>query len=209
MGHVFAIALATGQVVSDYGFVPGSPDGIVEGTGAAAGDLFLNTNSGTVVELNLATRAQTVIASGGSRGDFAAAGPGAVSAFLTQTDSVVRLTFPPGRPIARLREGPGRAVAAGQGLTQGAWTVYPPEGLIPPAGAGDPSPVGRGRGSDSEARPSVPPPGRAVSDLAPPRDAAGRASRQAPDGRPAAPPRRPDALAERGPAQTEEASGAA
>ena len=57
-----------------------------------AGDLFVNTNGGTVVEANLATAAQTVIASGGSRGDWVTVDPSNGTLLLTQTDRIMRLT---------------------------------------------------------------------------------------------------------------------
>ena len=38
------------------------------GTAALAGNIFVNTNGGTVVEVNLATKAQTLIAAGGLAG---------------------------------------------------------------------------------------------------------------------------------------------
>jgi hypothetical protein len=51
------------------------PDGTAIGTGPLAGNIFANTNGGTIVEVNLATLAQTPIASGGSRGDFVTLDP--------------------------------------------------------------------------------------------------------------------------------------
>jgi hypothetical protein len=55
-----------------------------------------STNDGNLFEIDLATKAQTLIGSGGSRGDFARADPYNGSMLLTQTDSVLRLTPPPG-----------------------------------------------------------------------------------------------------------------
>src|SRR5262249_44638607 len=78
------------------GFIPGVVDGSALGSGVLAGNLFVNTNGGTVVEVNLTTLAQTLIASGGSRGDFVTADPLDGSLLLTQTDRVLRLTAPPG-----------------------------------------------------------------------------------------------------------------
>lgn len=67
-------------------------DGIALGTGSLAGDIFGNTNDGRVVEVNLATGIQTVIAAGGSRGDFVTVDPHNGSLLLTQTDSILRLS---------------------------------------------------------------------------------------------------------------------
>jgi hypothetical protein len=85
----------TGDVVFNAGTIAGTPDGLVEGTGALIGNLFVNTNGGTIVHVDETTLVQTVVASGGSRGDFAAADPNNGSALFTQTDRIVRLTFPP------------------------------------------------------------------------------------------------------------------
>jgi hypothetical protein len=69
-------------------------DGIALGTGFLAGDLFVNTNSGNLYEINLTTRVQTLIATGGSRGDFIQVDPNDGSLLLTQTDSILRLSAP-------------------------------------------------------------------------------------------------------------------
>ena len=50
--------VATKAVVFDSGNVAGMPDGITLGTGVLAGNLFANTNAGTLVEINLATDAE-------------------------------------------------------------------------------------------------------------------------------------------------------
>ena len=88
-GHV-------GNVVFDSGVVAGDPDGTRLGVGPLAGNIFVNTNGGTVVEVNLTTLAQTLIATGGSRGDFVTLDPNNDTLLLTQSDSVLRLTPPPG-----------------------------------------------------------------------------------------------------------------
>jgi hypothetical protein len=85
----------TGAVVWDSGFIPGGTDGASLGTGILSGNIFVNNNDGSIVEVNLATLAQTLIATGGSRGDFVTAAPDG-SLLLTQSDSVVRLTAPSG-----------------------------------------------------------------------------------------------------------------
>src|SRR5262249_22014626 len=52
--HVVGLSGVTGAVVFDSGVIAGNPDGIALGTGALAGNLFVNTNAGTLVEVNLA-----------------------------------------------------------------------------------------------------------------------------------------------------------
>jgi hypothetical protein len=54
--------VTTKAMVLKSGTIAAGPDGIALGTGPVAGNLFVNTNGGTVVEVNLATAAQTVIA---------------------------------------------------------------------------------------------------------------------------------------------------
>ncbi len=78
-------------MVFQSGTIATGPDGIALGTGPVAGNLFVNTNGGTVVEVNLKTAAQTIIASGGSRGDFVTVDPNNGTLLLTQTDRIMRL----------------------------------------------------------------------------------------------------------------------
>jgi len=87
--------LVTGNQVYDSGFILGA-DGAALGTGALAGNIFVNTNYGEIWEVTLGAHpVQTLIASGGSRGDLVNADPNG-SLLLTQTDSVLRLTPGPG-----------------------------------------------------------------------------------------------------------------
>ena len=97
-GHIFGFNISTGAQVYDSGFIAGNPDGIAVGYGNLAGNLFVNTNAGTVVEvnLNLTTGNQTVIADSGGRGDFATADPNNGTLLLTQTSRIFRLIPPPG-----------------------------------------------------------------------------------------------------------------
>jgi hypothetical protein len=94
--RVLGFDLQTGAVVFSSGPIAGHLDGITIGTGNLAGDLFITTHDGTLVELNLATGLETLIATGGSRGDFVTADPNNSSLLLTQSDRVLRLTAPPG-----------------------------------------------------------------------------------------------------------------
>lgn len=95
-GRVVGFDVVTKAQVFDSGIITGGPDGLAIGTGALAGNLFVNTNDGRVVEINLATHVQTEIANGGSRGDFVKVDPNNGTLLLIQSDSIVRLTPPPG-----------------------------------------------------------------------------------------------------------------
>src|SRR5262249_50333875 len=66
-GHIIGLDSTDAGVVFDSGSIGGTPDGTAEGTGPLAGNLFVNTNNGRIVEVDLATHAQTVVASHGSR----------------------------------------------------------------------------------------------------------------------------------------------
>ncbi len=90
-GHVLGFDVTTKAVVFDSGEISGVPDGIALGKGPVAGNVFVNTNGGTVVEVNLVTAAQTIIASGGSRGDFVTVDPRDGTLLVTQSDRIMRL----------------------------------------------------------------------------------------------------------------------
>lgn len=91
-GHLLGFNISTKQLVFDSGFISTGVDGAVLGSGKLAGNIFVNTNGGTLVEINLTTGAQTLIADGGSRGDFVTVDPSTNTLLLTQSDSVLRLT---------------------------------------------------------------------------------------------------------------------
>jgi len=95
-GHILGYNIASKALTFDSGAINGGIDGTALGTGTLAGFIFANLNNGSVVEINLATDVQTIIASGGSRGDFVMADPSNGSLLLTQTDSIVRLIAPSG-----------------------------------------------------------------------------------------------------------------
>ncbi len=104
--NILGFNATTGAQVFNSGSLAayGDPDGTAVGYGALAGNLFVNTNQGTLVEINLTTLATTLIASGGSRGDLVNVDPNDGSLFITQTDSVLRLTGPSGSGFGRLRQ---------------------------------------------------------------------------------------------------------
>jgi PEP-CTERM motif len=95
---VVGYSIATGKAVATFSLGSNTPDGmgiILTGTGKVpAGDLIVNTNPG-VVELinpNSPTAAPVVIASGGTRGDYAGEDLLNGSLFLSQSTSVLRLS---------------------------------------------------------------------------------------------------------------------
>jgi len=90
-GHVKGWNYA-GTQVYDSGNL-GSPDGtgVIQGTNLFSGDLISNDNDGNVFLLNPTTLVNTMIASGGSRGDYVGVDSTNGTLFLTQTDSVYRL----------------------------------------------------------------------------------------------------------------------
>jgi DNA-binding beta-propeller fold protein YncE len=91
IGHILGFNTSTGTEVFDSGAIAGGVDGTALGFGPLAGNIFANLNNGTVVEVNLATLAKTVIASSGSRGDFVTVDPNDGTLLVTQTDRVFRL----------------------------------------------------------------------------------------------------------------------
>ena len=81
----------TGAQVYDSGTLGGVPDGVALGAGAFSGKAFVNTNNGQLIEVDLATSSQTVIATGGSRGDFVTVDPTNGTLLITQSDRILRL----------------------------------------------------------------------------------------------------------------------
>jgi hypothetical protein len=93
--HILGFNTGTNAQVFDSGFVAGQVDGTALGSGSLAGNLFVNANAGTLVEVNLATHTQSLIFSGGSHGDFVSVDTNNDTLLITQIDSVLRLTAPP------------------------------------------------------------------------------------------------------------------
>jgi sugar lactone lactonase YvrE len=92
-GHIYGYNIASKAQVFDSGAVPGGVDGTAAGAGPLFSNfVFANTNSGQVYEVNLTTSAQTLIATGGSRGDFVTVDPTNNTLLLTQTDRIIRLS---------------------------------------------------------------------------------------------------------------------
>jgi WD40 repeat protein len=86
----------SGTSVFNSGPIADGPNGLALGTGRFAGHLYVSTLDGSLIDINLATNSQTVIASGGERGDFLAFDPNDGSLLVTQSDRIVRVKFPPG-----------------------------------------------------------------------------------------------------------------
>jgi hypothetical protein len=94
-GHVFGFNTTSKAQVFDSGNISGGPMGMFLGTGAQSGKLFVITIGGTLLSVDLSTSAQTVLASGGSRGEFIAVDPNDGSILIDQSDSIVRVTGVP------------------------------------------------------------------------------------------------------------------
>lgn len=90
-GHIHGYRTSDGVQVFDSGLIPGGIDGTVLGAGLFAGYIYSNANNGTLIEINMNTLAQTVVAHLGSRGDFMNIDPFDGSLLITQTDRVIRL----------------------------------------------------------------------------------------------------------------------
>lgn len=90
-GHVFGWNYS-GALVYDSGNI-GSPDGtgVIQGANLFSGNIVANGNDGNVWLLNPTTHVNTLIATGGSRGDYVGLDSTNGTLFLTQTDSVYRL----------------------------------------------------------------------------------------------------------------------
>jgi len=93
-GHIYGYNTVTFAQVFDSGAIAGGPDGLTLGKASLLGNLFVNTNGGQLIEINLNTLAQTVLVTNGTRGDFVTSDGN--SMLFTQTDSVLRLTAPAG-----------------------------------------------------------------------------------------------------------------
>jgi hypothetical protein len=66
--------------------------GVIQGSNLLSGDIIANSNDGTVWLLDPKTHVNTIIANNGSRGDYVGIDNNNGSLFLSQTDSVYRLT---------------------------------------------------------------------------------------------------------------------
>lgn len=125
-GNIYAYDIATGTLVNTYSGNGHSPDGtgVISG-GALNGDIVVNNNDGTVGLFDAVTGVETIIATGGTRGDFVGPDLTNGSLFLASTDQVERLVLAGasiggGPPPASTPE-PGSIALLAAGLV--GWTV--------------------------------------------------------------------------------------
>jgi hypothetical protein len=93
-GHILGFNISNLASITqffDSGALPGNPDGtgVIAG-GAFNGDVIVNANDGSVGLLDPNTSSYTIIANGGTRGDFASADPNG-TLFLAEEDATWRL----------------------------------------------------------------------------------------------------------------------
>lgn len=97
-GHVLGYNSSFAQVFDsgDIGGASATIDGLALGNGSLSGKIFANTNDGRFIQISLgSTPVQTLLASGGSRGDFVAVDPEG-TLLITQSDRILRLRAPSG-----------------------------------------------------------------------------------------------------------------
>ena len=103
--HVLGWDILSGNPVFDSGLIPvssGDIDGlaVVSGTCSIAGDIVVNNNDGTVGLIDpTGNNPYSVIANGGSRGDFVSPDKSNGSLLVSQSDRLMRLTPPTGCSI--------------------------------------------------------------------------------------------------------------
>ncbi len=115
-GHILGFDTTSGLLVFDSGAIGGGIDGTALGAGSLLGNIFVNTNDGHLIEVNLVTLVQTIIVEGGSRGDFVTVDTNNSTLLFTQTDSVLRLTAPTGGGFGGTVPEPSALALLGLGL---------------------------------------------------------------------------------------------
>jgi hypothetical protein len=98
-GAIHSYSIATGALIHTYS-IGHSPDGtgVISG-GNFSGDIVVNDNDGTVGLLDPVSGTFTIIANGGTRGDFVSPDLNKGTLFLSQNEQVARLSCGPGCSI--------------------------------------------------------------------------------------------------------------
>ncbi len=94
--NIIGMNSTTAAITYASGFVGGGIDGTALGSGSLSGNIYVNNNNGTVVQIDLTTNLQTVIVAGGTRGDLAWVDTTNGTFLFTQSHEVMRLTAPTG-----------------------------------------------------------------------------------------------------------------
>lgn len=96
-GSINGYNIATGALVYQSGSLLNSPDGtsVITSKNNLNGQIIVNNNNGEIDLLNPASNAVTVIATGGTRGDYVSPDTNNGSLFLDYSDTVERLSCGP------------------------------------------------------------------------------------------------------------------
>ena len=95
-GNIDAYNIITGAFIRTYAGGGHGPDGtgVING-GLFNGDIVVNNNDGTVGLIDDVTGVETIIASGGTRGDFVSADTTNGTLFISQAEQIARLSCGP------------------------------------------------------------------------------------------------------------------
>ncbi len=93
-GGINGYNIATGALVYSSGGLFNSPDGtsVITSKNSLNGEIIVNNNNGEIDLLNTATNAVTVLATGGTRGDYVSPDTNNGTLFLDYSDIVARLS---------------------------------------------------------------------------------------------------------------------
>jgi hypothetical protein len=110
-GNILAFDYSTGALLHTYSGNGHAPDGtgVISG-GKLSGDIVVNNNDGTVGLIDPVTGTETIIATGGTRGDFVSPDTSNGTLFLSQEERVDRLSCGAGCSIGSSGGGGGTAV---------------------------------------------------------------------------------------------------